>query len=120
MEASERKLRPHIMRSLFLLLLGAGTAFCQPFSFGVRGGVPLTDFIDAAKSTNANGFLNYATHTDRYIIGVTGELRLPFGLGVELDVLYRHLNYQSSQQLAGITTTTLGLFNDMSLTTWVL
>ena len=106
METSGRNPRRQTMKTLFLLFLGAGAAFCQPFSFGVRGGVPLTDFIDAAKSTNANGFLNYATHTNRYIIGVTGELRLPFGLGIELDALYRHLNYQSSQQLVGVTTTT--------------
>ena len=105
METFGRKSRTQIMRPLLLLLLGATSAFCQPFSFGVKGGVPLTDFLNAAKSTNANGFLNFATHTNRYIVGVTGELRLPFGLGVELDVLYRHLNYQSSQQIAGITTT---------------
>ena len=106
METSGRKVRTQTMRPLFLLLLGAVPAFPQPFSFGVKAGAPLTDFLSTAESTNASGFIDYATHTNRYIVGVTGELRLPFGLGVELDVLYRHLNYQSSQQLVGITTTT--------------
>ena len=94
------------MRPLFFLLLSAGTAFCQPFSFGVRAGVPLTDFLDTATSTNANGFLKYATHTNRYIVGLTAEVHLPFHLGVELDALYRHYNFQSSQQISGVTTTT--------------
>ena len=90
------------MRLLFLLLAGAAGAFCQPFSFGVKGGVPLTDFLSAAES----GHLNYFTTTNRYIAGVTAELRLPFGLGVEVDALYRHLNYQESGSGSSLTGTT--------------
>ena len=105
METSGRKLRTHSMRPLLLLVLGATSAFSQPFSFGVKGGVPLTDFIDAATSTNqTNGIFGFATHTNRYIVGATGELRLPFGLGVEVDALYRHLDYQSSLQTSTTTT----------------
>jgi opacity protein-like surface antigen len=89
------------MRLLFLLLAGAAGAFCQPFSFGVKAGVPLTDFLSAAES----GSVSYVTATNRYIGGVTAELHLPFGLGVEVDALYRHLNYQqSSSTLAAGTT----------------
>lgn len=99
-------MRTQIMRTLLLLLLCTIPALSQPFSFGVKAGVPLTDFVDTATSTNANGFLNYATHTNRYIIGVGAEVRLPFHLGVELDGLYRHYNFQSTQQISGITTTT--------------
>jgi opacity protein-like surface antigen len=88
------------------LLFGAVCASSQPFSYGVKGGVPLTDFLSAAKSASPNGFVDYATHTNRYIVGLTGELHLPLGFSVELDVLYRHLNYQSSTQVAGVTTTT--------------
>jgi opacity protein-like surface antigen len=96
METSGRSLRTHFMRSLLLLSLAAIPAFSQPFSFGVKAGVPLTDFVDAASGNTASGFLDFATHTNRYIVGVTGELRLPFGLGVEVDALYRHVNYQST------------------------
>jgi opacity protein-like surface antigen len=106
METSGPKLRIHYMRPLLLLLFGAIPAFSQPFSYGVKAGVPLTDFINAAGSTNASGFLDFATHTNRYIVGATGEVRLPFGLGIEVDALYRHLDYQSSSQtVAGATTT---------------
>jgi hypothetical protein len=33
---------------------------------------------------------------NRFIAGVTGELRLPFGLGVEVDALYRRIHYQDT------------------------
>lgn len=86
------------MRPLLLLLLGVAPAFSQLVSFGVKGGVPLTDFVDAASGSNVGGFIDFATHTNRYIIGATGELHLPFGLSVEVDVLYRHFNYQETSQ----------------------
>jgi len=91
------------MRPLLLLLLGAVSAFSQPFSFGVKAGVPLTDFINAAESTTPSGLIDFATHTNRYIAGVTGEVRLPFHLGIEVDALYRHLDYQSSVQTSTTT-----------------
>jgi hypothetical protein len=106
METSGYWLRTQFMRPLLLLLIGAISAFSQPFSFGARLGVPLTDFIDAASSDNASGFVDFATHTNRYIVGVTGEVRLPFHLGIEVDALYRHLDYQSTSQVIGSSATT--------------
>ena len=103
METSGHPLRTQTMRPLLLLLLGAVSAYSQPFSAGVKLGVPLTDFVSVAGGATPSGFLDYATHTNRYILGVTGELRLPFGLGVEVDALYRHVNYQSSSQLVDAT-----------------
>ena len=86
------------MRPLCLLFLSAAAAFSQPFSFGVKGGMPLTDFVDAVRAQN----INASTTTNRYIVGVTGEARLPFGLGVEVDILYRHFRYSSSGGLGAI------------------
>jgi opacity protein-like surface antigen len=80
------------MRPLFLLLFGAVSAWAQPFSFGVRAGVPLNNFLDAAQSQQ---FAFNAT-TNRYIVGPTAELHLPFGLGVEFDILYRRFDYNGS------------------------
>lgn len=72
---------------LSLLLLGcAATAFSQPFSAGIKGGLPLTDFLNTVNGVTS-------TTTDRYLVGPMVELRLPFGLGVELDALYRHFDY---------------------------
>ncbi len=86
------------MKLAYLFLLTTAAAFAQPFSFGVKGGVPLTDFVNAAKTQNFTA----TSSTDRYIVGPTVELRLPFGLGVEFDVLYRHFGYGT---VGGITTT---------------
>ena len=80
------------MKTLLLFLLGAVTSFAQIFSAGVKAGVPLTDFLNTAES----GHVEYFTNTNRYILGATVELHLPFGLGLEADALYRHLNYQST------------------------
>ena len=77
------------MRPLFLILLGVASAIAQPVSFGVKVGVPLTDFA----STVQNGF---NSTPKRYIAGATLEARLPFGLGIELDALYHPLNYTGS------------------------
>jgi Outer membrane protein beta-barrel domain len=86
------------MRILVLLLGGAALAHAQPFSFGVKGGLPLTDFFNAVNTDN----LGYFSSTNRYIVGPTAELHLPFGLGVEFDVLYRHLNFSNVSNAVGV------------------
>jgi hypothetical protein len=88
-----------IMRSLCLFLFGAVCAFSQPFSAGIKVGVPLTDFFNTVQNASTSV-------PNRYIAGVTAELRLPFGLGVEVDALYRRLHYEDTigNPLNGITT----------------
>ncbi len=86
------------MRSLCLLLLSAAAAVAQPIGFGLKGGLPLNDFLKAARDQN----FRFDTTTNRYIIGPTVELRLPHGLGIELDVLYRHFGYSSFGSLPGV------------------
>ena len=90
-----------IMKSCWILLAGAACAFAQPVGFGLKVGVPLTDFVDAAKS----GDLSYVRTTNRYIVGVQGELRLPFGFGIEANALYRHINYSGTVSGTSFTTT---------------
>ena len=97
-----------IMRPLFLFLLGAASAFSQPFSFGLKGGLPMDDFLSTAES----GHFNYSSNTNRYIIGPTAELRLPFGIGIEADILYRHFSYTSSGFVSG----TSGVFQTTKTT----
>jgi opacity protein-like surface antigen len=62
--------------------------------------MPLNNFLDAAKSQQ----FAFNSTTNRYIVGPTAELHLPFGLGVEVDVLYRRFNYNGSGTLAGVVT----------------
>jgi hypothetical protein len=77
------------MRCLLPFLLGAVSACSQPFTAGVKLGVPLTDFITTVQNASSSV-------PNRFIGGVTGELRLPFGLGVEVDALYRRIHYQDA------------------------
>jgi hypothetical protein len=88
------------MRPVLLFLLGSISVFAQPFSAGIKGGVPLTDFLNAA----GNGVFNYTAPTQRYIIGGVAEVRLPLGLGVEFDALYRRLVYTGSGNLVDVFT----------------
>jgi opacity protein-like surface antigen len=71
-----------------LFLFAASFAGAQPFSAGVKVGLPLTDFIHTVSGQSS-------TVTNRYIVGPTAELHLPFGFGIEIDALYRHFNYQN-------------------------
>lgn len=80
------------MRILSLLLFSTICAFSQPVGFGVKAGIPLTNFVSAVHS----GTFDYDSSTNRYIIGPTVELRLPGGFGVEFDALYRRLHYNGS------------------------
>jgi len=86
------------MRPLFLFLLSAIPAFSQPFSAGLKAGVPFTDFFNTVQNAS------YSV-PNRYIIGATAELHLPAGFAIEGDVLYRHLNY-TDHLLTTPTTTT--------------
>jgi len=87
------------MRPLFLFLLGAASAWPQPFSAGLKAGVPLTDFFTTVEN------ISYSV-PNRYIVGVTAELCLPAGVGIEGDVLFRHLNYTDRFLSTPVTTTT--------------
>ena len=80
------------MRLLLALLIGGACAFSQPVGFGVKAGVPLTNFVSAAHS----GTFDWDSSTNRYIVGPTVELRLPGGFGIEVDALYRRLHYNGS------------------------
>ncbi|MDE3166320.1 MAG: outer membrane beta-barrel protein, partial [Acidobacteriota bacterium] len=79
------------MRPLCLFLLGASLAAAQPVGFGIKAGLPMNDFLSATQNQN----LGYFATTNRYILGPSVELRLPFGFGIELDALYRHFGYNT-------------------------
>jgi hypothetical protein len=74
------------MKLSLLLLCASSLALAQPFGAGIKIGLPLTDFLNTVSSQTA-------TTTDRYVVGPMVELRLPAGLGIEFDALYRHFDY---------------------------
>lgn len=69
----------------------------QPVSFGIKAGVPLSNQVNATSVIpGPGGFSNNTSMTSPYIVGPTVEVRLPLGLAIEVDALYRHLNYTDS------------------------
>ena len=78
---------------LFLILL-AEPAFGQALSFGVAGGVPLSD----AFSTPTGSNITYTSVTRRYTIGPEAVIGLPLlGLRVAADALYQRIGWDSAR-----------------------
>jgi hypothetical protein len=88
-----------LLRMWTVAAFGAAWCLAQPFSGGIKAGLPLTDFVNTVQSGSASS-------TSEYIVGPMVELHLPLGLGVEFDVLYRHFNYT-----APVSSTTSALSN---------
>src|SRR5690349_11580793 len=94
------------MKPLCLLLAVAALGCAQPFGAGIKAGVPFTDFTNAVQS----GQFNFTSSSHHYVVGPMFELRLPFGLGVEFDVLYRRFQFTGTSTVANnlVTATTVG------------
>jgi len=86
------------MRILLPLLVSAIPAFAQPLTVGAKVGVPATDFLSTVQSSR----FGFNSSTQRYIVGATAELRLPKGLGIEFDALFRRFHYDGSSNLADV------------------
>jgi len=88
-----------MVRSPAVLLLIASCGLSQPFSFGAKVGVPVTDFVQVQSGTPAT------STTNRYIAGASFEVRLPLSLGIEFDALYtrtgrRHISTGTGSRAA--------------------
>ncbi len=72
-------------------LMTSASAYGQDnfFSFGVKGGVPLTDAFETAKGNSSF----YASNTKRYMVGPTIEFHLPARFSIEIDALYTRLGF---------------------------
>ena len=83
------------MKHTFVLaLVLTCTAAGQNISYGIRGGIPLNDAFNlAVKAVDpvTRAQLDAKVATNRLVIGPTMEVRLPLGLGIQVDALYtRH------------------------------
>ena len=99
------------MRLLSLFILGAFSAFSQPVTFGVKAGVPLTDFLNAKQFAPGTSIEAATSTTNPYILGPTVELRLPANFSVEFDALFRHFRYQWALNLIGASSQTTATSN---------
>jgi hypothetical protein len=82
-------------RILLTLFAGVPFALAGPVSFGIKGGVPFSDAFDAAKS----GQLSFLTNNHHWTLGPELDLNLPLGFAIEVDALYRRVNYSSTVNL---------------------
>jgi hypothetical protein len=85
-----------------LLLLIGDAALAQPVSAGIKAGLPLTDFLDVVQTADTTAV------TNRNVFGPEVEVRLPHGLSIEFDALYRHFGYTNYEAFASSTVTTIG------------
>ena len=74
------------MGALALLVLTAGFAAAQVFSFGVEAGVPLNPLLSGSS-------LDYQVKTHSYTVGPYVQVRLPLRFSFEADLLYKRLEY---------------------------
>jgi Outer membrane protein beta-barrel domain len=93
------------MRLVISLLMFVTATLAQSITFGVKGGVPLTDNFEAENGGGPGYSETYSSKTRRYTVGPTVTLNLPHRLGIEVDALYRRLDYDRfSTGLADATT----------------
>jgi hypothetical protein len=93
------------MRLLTLLFVFAAAAFPQALSVGVKGGAPLGDAFKIV--SNAASGRSYFQDTKRYTFGPMIDVRLPFGLGIELDALYKGMEYGYTGATGGLSVSSL-------------
>lgn len=68
-----------IDRVVLLLCAACSCLPAQTFSFGIKGGVPLNDATTGSDES------------PRYLVGPSVEVKLPHGLALEVDALYRRV-----------------------------
>ncbi len=76
------------MRALLMAVLLCAPLAAQLIDWGVKGGIPFNDAIQAAGSFHNN--------FSRWTVGPVVEINLPAGLGLEFDALYRRTGYSTS------------------------
>jgi hypothetical protein len=84
---------------ILAVFLAAMPALAGPLEVGFKAGVPLTDFLSAARSPN----FGFNSQTKRYILGTSVQLNLPAGFALELDLLYRRMSYEAVDGTSQVT-----------------
>src|SRR5689334_20327762 len=99
-----------------LLSGGATSAFGQDVSFGIKAGVPLTDFLQLRQSDVVTNQLARA-QTKRYAVGPVVDVSLRHGWGLEVGAIYKRFDQQAGQITVGPPTCGSGETTASCLTT---
>jgi Outer membrane protein beta-barrel domain len=78
--------------SFLVVLFLSPPAFSQSIQFGVKGGIPLSRYFRTAHRSDLH--TSYYSLTNRYTVGPMVEVRLPWRMGLELDFLYKHYQFE--------------------------
>lgn len=87
----------------FVLFLLAAPSY--GIDLGVRGGLPFGDAFESLRTSNFE-----TKGRNRYVVGPTLEIRLPAGLGVSLDFLYRRYQFETTASSGGTVAKGAGQF----------
>jgi len=87
-----------------LLFCFVSIAAAQGIGVGIKGGVPFSDELESSRTFGGQTF---HAKTERFTVGPMLDVRLPFGLGVEFDALYKRLS-QTGDSINGGTVTKSG------------
>jgi len=80
--------------SILIAIALAPSALSQDFHFGIKVGVPITEYFETGVNGGDHvGLVDYSSATRRYLLGVSTELRLNNGFGLEADAIYRRMGY---------------------------
>ena len=82
------------MRLALIPLVLCIPAFADGISVGVKAGVPLTDVL---KTAGEIGGQRFEASRSNYTVGPMLNVRLPFGLAVEVAAMYKKFEQQAGQ-----------------------
>ena len=80
-------------------LLAQSTESDKPLVLGLKVGVPITDMFSANNTSEFSDSLpgsGYNVAVPRYILGVSGEFKMPRHLRLEVDGLYKRAGFANS------------------------
>jgi hypothetical protein len=83
------------LRRFLMILILPCAGMAQTVSLGVMGGIPVTEAFPANVQLPAPfaGQTTYTSRAKQYTVGPAVEVSLPLGLALEVDALYKRLDY---------------------------
>lgn len=87
-------MRKTLLITLFLVGL-AIPGYSQLFSVGVKAGIPLNE-------SPIGTYPGVSSETQRWLVGPTAEIHLPFRLSFEVDALYRQQKFLYTDRYSGV------------------
>ncbi|HJZ95753.1 MAG TPA: outer membrane beta-barrel protein [Candidatus Solibacter sp.] len=74
-------------------MLLASCATAQTLQFGLKAGVPVTEYFDTGAAGGLHGAAHYTATARRYTIAASFEWRMMRALGLELDAQFHRMGY---------------------------